>query len=126
MNLIAEALSTEWKIIKKSEKQQFNTILTCTTHPFVGTFMDCKIDIFRLKKNIPPEFLKNAKILLKGGMPAHQHGLPTTPITTWLESESTFIIQGLKFSMPGDWFLSFYIIDEEEKREDEVIFAFTL
>ncbi len=40
-----------------------------------------------------------------GGMPAHRHGLPTTPQVLIVESgaESGAEIRGIRFSMPGVW-----------------------
>ncbi|SIS90480.1 MAG: hypothetical protein C9355_04245 [Thalassolituus maritimus] len=39
-----------------------------------------------------------------GGMPAHRHGLPTTPQTS--VSGATAQIKGIRFSMPGVWRLT--------------------
>ena len=64
-----------------------------------------------------------ATLAIGGGMPAHGHGLPTQP-----EAEATadgsFVIKGLKFSMPGDWVLIFDI--KTDSAEDRVTVDFRL
>lgn len=43
-----------------------------------------------------------ATIAVLGGMPAHAHGLPTTPQVKSLGG-GRYLIEGLKFHMPGAW-----------------------
>jgi len=43
-----------------------------------------------------------AEIEVSGLMPAHGHGLPTSPEAT-SEGEGHYLIEGMKFSMPGYW-----------------------
>jgi hypothetical protein len=44
----------------------------------------------------------DARITVLGGMPAHAHGLPTTPQVQSLGG-GRYLIEGLKFHMPGAW-----------------------
>jgi hypothetical protein len=44
----------------------------------------------------------DASITVLGGMPAHAHGLPTTPRVKSLGG-GRYLIEGLKFHMPGAW-----------------------
>ena len=49
------------------------------------------------------EPVTNAEISISGGMPAHQHGLPTAPRMTRDLGDGTYLIEGMKFHMPGHW-----------------------
>lgn len=46
--------------------------------------------------------VNDASITVLGGMPAHAHGLPTTPQVKSLGG-GRYLIEGLKFHMPGAW-----------------------
>ena len=43
-----------------------------------------------------------AEIMVHGGMAAHGHGLPTSPVVETL-ANGNYVIRGLKLSMPGTW-----------------------
>jgi len=49
------------------------------------------------------EPVSGARIDVAGGMPAHDHGLPTQPQVTGLEAPGHYRIEGLRFHMPGEW-----------------------
>ena len=49
-----------------------------------------------------------ATITVDGGMPAHAHGLPTTPQVKDL-GNGRYLVEGLKFHMPGAWVVGFRI-----------------
>lgn len=53
--------------------------------------------------------VKNAKITLKGLMPEHGHGMPTQPKVTKNLGDGTYLVEGMKFSMPGWWVITFHI-----------------
>lgn len=53
-----------------------------------------------------------------GGMPAHRHGLPTTPQVLIVESGAE--IRGIRFSMPGVWRLVLGI----ETKDIEIMLQF--
>jgi hypothetical protein len=42
-------------------------------------------------------------IELIGGMPLHDHGLPTSPVATEYLGEGDFLIEGMRFHMMGEW-----------------------
>ena len=44
-----------------------------------------------------------ALVYMNGGMPEHGHGMPTRPAVTAEISEGTYLVEGVKFSMPGRW-----------------------
>lgn len=45
----------------------------------------------------------NADIILEGGMPMHNHGLPTNPIVTQAVGDGDYRIEGMRFHMMGQW-----------------------
>jgi hypothetical protein len=51
----------------------------------------------------------DAQIKIDGGMPDHNHGLPTSPQVTEHLSDGRYRIDGVKFSMTGWWELRFDI-----------------
>ncbi|TAN40145.1 MAG: hypothetical protein EPN25_08800 [Nitrospirae bacterium] len=53
--------------------------------------------------------VKDAEITVEGDMPEHGHGLPTQPKMTKSSGDGTYLIEGIKFSMPGWWVMKFQI-----------------
>ncbi len=51
----------------------------------------------------------DAQVAVGGGMPEHNHGLPTAPEMTEHLGEGSYRIEGVKFSMSGWWELKFDI-----------------
>jgi len=47
--------------------------------------------------------VENATILVDGGMPEHQHGLPTRPEVTEYLGDGDYRVEGMKFNMTGLW-----------------------
>jgi hypothetical protein len=49
-------------------------------------------------------------------MPEHGHGMPTQPEVTQELSGGEYLVEGMKFSMPGWWVMKFHIktIDKED------------
>jgi YtkA-like len=47
--------------------------------------------------------VEDARIMIDGGMPQHGHGLPTAPAVTRALGDGRFLIEGMKFNMPGWW-----------------------
>ena len=48
-----------------------------------------------------------ALIEVLGGMPEHDHGLPTRPEVTAELEPGVYLLQGVRFHMPGRWLLEF-------------------
>ena len=44
-----------------------------------------------------------AEISIDGGMPAHDHGLPTRPLVTNEIEPGRYQLEGLRFHMTGEW-----------------------
>lgn len=55
--------------------------------------------------------IDGAGIFISGGMRAHGHGLPTAPQAVEVGG-GEYVIKGLKFSMTGNWELSFSVTHE--------------
>lgn len=49
------------------------------------------------------EPVPGARITVGGGMPQHFHGYPTQPRVTRELERGRYLIEGMKFSMPGWW-----------------------
>jgi hypothetical protein len=57
--------------------------------------------------------VNNADITVTGGMPAHDHGLATSPRITQQLGDGQYLLQGVRFHMPGMWQLELLIQIEE-------------
>ena len=57
--------------------------------------------------------VRGAKITVDGGMPEHNHGLPTAPTVSADLGDGRYRVEGVKFSMPGRWVLKFKITAAE-------------
>jgi len=53
--------------------------------------------------------ITDAIIRVEGGMPDHDHGLPTRPEITGESAPGVYQLEGLRFHMPGRWLLDFEI-----------------
>ncbi len=62
------------------------------------------------------EPVTGAVITLVGDMPKHGHGLPTAPEVTEELGEGRYLVEGVKFSMPGWWVVTFHVF-AGDKRE---------
>lgn len=63
-----------------------------------------KIHAWRVKVATPAgDPVRKALVYLNGGMPEHGHGLPTRPKVTRETEPGTYLVEGMKFSMPGKW-----------------------
>jgi hypothetical protein len=47
----------------------------------------------------------DAQINVNGGMPAHDHGLATSPRVTRYLGEGQYLLEGVRFHMPGEWLM---------------------
>lgn len=65
-----------------------------------------------------------AKIEADGGMPEHDHGLPTRPRVTEELGEGHYRLEGLRFHMRGDWEVTLTI--EASGKTDTLVMKVTL
>ncbi len=49
------------------------------------------------------EPVSGATLRVTGGMPAHDHGLPTSPQVTRELAPGRYLLEGLRFHMNGEW-----------------------
>lgn len=115
---IANQTTASWKNSRLSELHHYETTMECKLPPSTGKFQDCTFQIKHLGNSI-----ENTKVYLDGGMPLHHHGLPTAPNVTWSNKEKIYVIEGLKFSMPGKWELRFHISSVDNMAKDHSIFT---
>lgn len=54
-------------------------------------------------------FVENATLTVTGGMPDHDHGLPTNPQVTAILPNGRYLLEGVRFHMPGRWLMHFSI-----------------
>ena len=66
----------------------------------------------------------SAVLSVAGGMPEHDHGLPTRPRVTENLGNGDYRVKGLRFHMAGEWLLEIIIDDGE--RTDSVAIALSL
>jgi hypothetical protein len=63
-----------------------------------------KMHAWQLKVTTPDgQPVHDATVEVDGGMPQHGHGLPTHPRVTREVAPGTYVVEGMKFSMPGWW-----------------------
>lgn len=65
-----------------------------------------------------------ASISIEGGMPHHGHGLPTSPQVTQSLGDGRYLVEGVKFNMPGWWTLTLRI--DGASGSDEATFNLSL
>jgi hypothetical protein len=53
--------------------------------------------------------VEDARVAVGGGMPDHNHGLPTSPQVTEYLGDGRYRVEGVKFTMSGWWELRFDI-----------------
>ena len=57
----------------------------------------------------------NALLEVEGGMPDHNHGLPTQPRVIAEIAPGTYLLQGVRFHMPGRWRMQFIISTKDQE-----------
>jgi hypothetical protein len=68
--------------------------------------------------------VEGASITVDGGMPQHGHGLPTSPQVTRDLGNGDYLVEGMKFQMPGWWQVRFHI--SAGAQTDTITFNLTL
>lgn len=70
------------------------------------------------------QVIENAEISISGGMPRHNHGLPTAPRVTGYLGKGEYLVEGMKFQMTGHWQVTFEI--KAGGQQDQVTFNIVL
>ena len=68
--------------------------------------------------------VKGSMVMIDGDMPEHGHGLPTEPESAGESEPGVYLVEGMKFSMPGWWVVTFHI--KGPAGEDRVTFNLDL
>lgn len=69
-----------------------------------------KLHSWKLRVKTPQgKPVTGATIRVDGDMPAHGLGLPTKPRVTREIDDGVYLIEGMKFNMPGQWIVEFDI-----------------
>jgi hypothetical protein len=101
----------------ESSKKLFRVSYASNVMPVpVGRIISWKLRI----ETADRQPVKNAEVSINGGMPEHGHGLPTMPDVTATTAPGDYVVNGLKFSMPGWWVIKFTI--KAQETEDVVTF----
>lgn len=58
--------------------------------------------------------VEDATILVDGDMPAHGHGLPTSPRVTEYLGNGNYLVEGMKFQMGGAWVMDITITANDQ------------
>ena len=102
---------------RKSAKKLFKVSYSSDISPIpVARFIGWKLRI----ETTDGQPVKDGDVVINGGMPEHGHGLPTMPEVVAGAAPGDYVVQGLKFSMPGWWVITFKI--KTKGVEDEVKF----
>ena len=62
-------------------------------------------------ETVDGDVVEDAEVSIEGGMPAHDHGLPTQPRVTEYLGAGNYRVQGIRFHMSGEWLLTIGIND---------------
>ena len=71
-------------------------------------------------ENAAGDPVEGAVITVTGGMPRHNHGLPTSPRMTGKLGDGDYLLSGMRFHMHGEWELT-VTVDVEGRRDSAVI-----
>lgn len=64
--------------------------------------------------------VSGATFTVKGGMPSHDHGLPTAPQVTQELAAGEYVLEGMRFHMHGQWKIEI-TINANDKQDVVVI-----
>ena len=109
------------EISKLSDKQHFQVQFTSNLNLIViNTMHAWTLHI----QNSSGESVTDATVQIKGGMPAHDHGLPTRPRITQNLGNGDYLLEGMKFHMGGQWQVTLTI--QQGRISDRVTFNLNL
>lgn len=118
-NSAPQQASTHWEVSQLTEKEIFNVTFSCRKKPYIGEFQSCYLQIKQQGKDV-----FDAKISIDGGMKMHGHGLPTSPTISPIDATGKYQIEGLEFSMPGEWIIGFRVVANQQT--DQIIFKLSI
>ena len=116
-----ESGATGTETSRVSDKQHFQAQFTSKLNPIVINTMHAWIVHI---ENSSGEPVVDAEVLVSGGMPEHDHGLPTRPRVTQNLGQGNYLIEGLKFHMGGWWQVTLTI--QQGTISDSITFSLNL
>lgn len=87
-------------LTRPTEQQLYTVDVAPPSEPIVINKMHAWEIMVRTRAGDP---VSNARIDVGGGMPQHGHGFPTSPKVTKELGDGRYLLEGMKFSMPGWW-----------------------
>ena len=115
--LAAAAEETDWV----SESGLFRVGIRSELDPIVINRMHSWVLHVEEAHGVP---ISGADISVTGGMPAHDHGLPTAPRVTREIAPGDYVLEGLRFHMGGQWELEITISADD--KQDVVVITLEL
>lgn len=116
-----ESSPAKWQHKVSGVDGHYQATLSCETPPTTDSFQDCQIAF----TTMDGDTAKLKMVEIAGGMPAHGHGLPTSPIMqAQHHNPGTYRIDGLKYNMPGAWLLGFKVAGKNGS--DKIVFDFVI
>lgn len=106
--LYTQKTLSENSYTKLTDDEHFKITITSKLDPLVINTMHAWI--IHVENKHQQDVLE-ASITVDGGMPEHDHGLPTRPQITKNLGNGSYLLEGIKFHMGGWWILTISIVD---------------
>jgi hypothetical protein len=91
---------SDWQATRSTDTGAYEI----TVEPGLDPIVINRIHEWTLHVETPDgRLVENATIQVDGGMPEHQHGLPTRPGVTRYLGDGDYLVEGMKFNMTGLW-----------------------
>lgn len=103
-----KSLSPQNQTTKITDNQHFRVSFTSKLEPIVINTIHAWTIYIENNKGQP---VLNAEVSVEGGMPEHDHGLPTAPQITKNLGDGCYLLEGMRFHMGGWWTVTISIID---------------
>lgn len=111
-------VSQEPHLVVVSDHKRFVlSLFPNTTPPPLHQIHDWTLQV----KDADAVAVETANIMVYGGMPKHKHGFSTNPKVTQNLGNGNYLIDGIKFNMPGQWEIWLNII--AGKVRDKAVFV---
>jgi len=113
---VADTLAEEWS----SQRNVYTVSFESSLEPIEIN----RIHSWTLSISSDGEPVTGAELTISGGMPAHDHGMPTRPRVTEELGNGEYRLEGMRFHMGGDWEVSIEI--KADGKSDTVVVTLTL
>ncbi len=114
-----------WGFVAKAESDAggVHVVVHSDTLPIpVNAMHRWRVQVLR-GSDEPTPFMPEA-LVVNGGMPSHGHGLPTQPAVSRYLGDGTFLVDGMRFNMGGEWQMIVRVL--EGNRWHRAVFTITL